>query len=569
MRTRTHFVPGFSWLLLSQIVWSPPLLFLCTTFISQLLLGACGKKGVATKSFELIVPSKGRTGFTRLATATTGISFTNLLADEKAAENQIRLNGSGLTAGDIDGDGLCDLYFCRLDGPNVLYRNLGNWKFEDITTMPAVACADQFSQGTLFADVDGDGDLDLLVNSVGGGTRLFLNDGKGKFTEVTTSGLIRKFAATSMAMADIDGDGNLDLYVANYRTTTFRSTGLSVLNVDGKRMFRLEDRDGYEFTPDGRVLEYGEVDVLYVNDGKGHFRAVSFTDGTFLDEDGKPLKKPPRDWGLSVMFRDMNGDGAPDIYVCNDFFTPDRIWINNGNGEFRALERLALRNMSSFSMGIDFADINRDGYDDFLVLDMLDRRHPRRMMQISGMEPSSIVIGKFDDRPQIDRNTVQLNRGDGTYAEIAYLCGLEASGWSWCPVFLDVDLDGYEDILITTGHMFDTQDLDAENRIQAMGPGQKGMTYKKLLMFPGLQLPKIAFHNLGGLRFAEAGREWGFDDIGISHGMCLADLDNDGDLDVVVNNLNGPAGIYRNESSAPRVAVRLKGLPSNTRGIGA
>src|SRR6266571_2372228 len=456
MRTRSHFFPRFFWLVHSQIVWNPPFLFgLSMMIISPLLLEADGKQADGTKSVEVIVSSKGGAGFTRLGTATTGISFGNSLAKEKAAENQIRQTGSGVAAGDIDGDGLCDLYFCRLDGPNVLYRNMGNWKFEDITAMAGVACADQFSQGALFADVDGDGDLDLLVTSIGGGTRLFLNDGKGKFTEATTSGLIRKFAATSMAMGDIDGDGNLDLYVANYRTTTFRSTGLSVLNVDGKRVFRPEDRDDYEFTPDGRVLEYGEVDVLYINDGKGHFRAVSFTDGTFLDEDGSPLKKPPRDWGLSVMFRDINGDGAPDIYVCNDFFTPDRIWINNGKGKFRAIERLALRNMSSFSMGIDFADINRDGYDDFLVLDMLDRRHPRRMMQIAGTEPFSSIIGKFDDRPQVDRNTVQLNRGDGTYAEVACLCGLQASGWSWCPVFLDVDLDGYEDILITTGHMFD------------------------------------------------------------------------------------------------------------------
>src|SRR5207247_5834589 len=134
----------------------------------------------------------------------------------------------------IDGDGLCELYFCRLDGPNVLYRNLGNWKFEDITAMAGVACADQFSQGTLFADVDGDGDLDLLVNSVGGGTRLFLNDGKGKFTEATNTGLVGKFGAMTMALGDVDGDGTLDLYVGSYRSTTMRRTGLVLLEINGR-----------------------------------------------------------------------------------------------------------------------------------------------------------------------------------------------------------------------------------------------------------------------------------------------------------------------------------------------
>src|SRR5206468_3885363 len=158
--------------------------------------------------------------------------------------------------------------------------------------------------------IDGDGDLDLLVNSVGGGTRCFLNDGKGKFTEVENSGLARKFGATTMALADIDGDGALDLYVANYRTTTIRTTGFAVLNRGGQRMIPPEDRDHLEYTPEGRVLEHGEPDFLYRNDGGGHFTPLSWTDGTFRDEDGKPLLKPPFDWGLSVMFHDLNGDGA-------------------------------------------------------------------------------------------------------------------------------------------------------------------------------------------------------------------------------------------------------------------
>jgi hypothetical protein len=527
------------------------------------------KSASGYRSVELTVPRNGKTGFTPLAPAQTGIHFTNVLSDDKAAENQIRLLGSGVALGDVDGDGWCDIYLCGLDGPNALFHNLSGWKFQDVTAQAGVACPDQYSTGAVLADVDGDADLDLLVNSLGGGTRLFFNDGKGHFTEATNSGLVRKFGSTSMALADVDGDGDLDLYVANYRTTTIRSTGLAVLNVNGKRVLRPEDRDQYEFTSQGLLLEHGEIDVLYLNDSKGRFSAVPWTRGNFLDEDSNPLTAGPKDWGLSVMFRDMNGDLAPDIYICNDFWSPDRVWINDGQGKFRAIPRLALRNSSTFSMGVDFADVNRDGYDDVLVLDMLSRDHSRRMRQRALTGQNFNQIEKIDDRPQVERNTLHLNRGDGTYAEVAQLSGVQGSEWSWGIAFVDVDLDGFEDLLVTNGHGFDTQDVDTEARIAALGPVPNSQLGRNLLLYPRLNVPKVAFRNRGDLTFEEVGTKWGFDAVGVSHGIALADLDNDGDLDVVVNNLNRAAGIYRNECIAPRVAVRLKGRSFNSHGIGA
>ena len=525
--------------------------------------------GTGFRSANLEVPASGKTGFTEMPAGTTGITFTNHLSKEAVAANQILLNGSGVAAGDVDGDGWCDLYFCRLEGPNVLYRNLGNWRFEDITAAAGVACADQYSTGAVFADIDGDGDLDLLVNSVGGGTRCFFNDGQGHFTEATDSGLVRKFGSMSMALADIDGDGDLDLYVANYRTTTVRSTGFDILNVDGRRMLKPEDRDRLYITPDGFLREYGEVSVVYLNDGKGHFQPLPWTDGRFRDEQGKPLAEPPKDWSQSVMFRDLNQDGAPDIYVCNDFWTPDRIWLNDGKGHFRAIAREALPNTCALSMSVDFADINRDGLDDFLVLDMYSPDHVRRMTQAVMFGLTPWPMGYSAERPQVSRNTLFLNRGDGTYAEIAQLSGLHATDWSWCPIFLDVDLDGYEDLLVAVGNLYDTQDQDAEGRITAMRPWPRAKSPFKLWLYPPLRLPRMAFRNRGDLTFEEVGQAWGFNATGVSHGMCLADLDNDGDLDVVVNNLNAAAGLYRSDSTKPRVAVRLKGSAANTRGIGS
>src|SRR5206468_3252685 len=201
-----------------------------------------------------------------------------------------------------------------------------------------------------------------------GGTRVFENDGQGHFRQVTDEmGVRSKSGGMSMALADVDGDGTLDLYVANFRPDTIRDEPMTKYHgqmVDGRPLITsVNDRPAtlpeftnrFVLTPSGNVLELGQPDVLYLNDGKGRFRPMSFTDGSFLDEDGLRLADPPRDWGLAVQFHDLNGDGAPDIYVCNDLFTPDRIWINDGHGKFRALPRVALRNTSTFSMGVDFA----------------------------------------------------------------------------------------------------------------------------------------------------------------------------------------------------------------------
>jgi hypothetical protein len=506
---------------------------------------------------ELPLSSGDKVGFEMLSSSRTGIDFINGLEEEQIMSNRHLFDGSGVALGDVDNDGLCDIYLCRLNGSNVLYRNRGNWQFEDITEKSGVGYPDQFSKGALLADIDGDRDLDLIITVLDGPNACFLNDGKGIFTEATKeSGLAslkHRTGNTSMAIGDIDGDNDLDLYMVCYKAKAFKDT------------------DRIKFNTRGQILnrrDFGEPDILYLNDGQGHFKNVKLNSDYFLREDGKRMPMP-RAWGLTAKMQDIDDDRDPDIYVSNDFFSPDFFWINNGQGKFKTIPRLAIRTTSLSSMTVDFSDIDRDGDLDFFIADMLSRDHQKRKMQMGVMQKIDRTRTRIYARPQIMRNTFFLNRGDGTYAEIANYSGLHASDWTWSAIFMDVDLDGYEDLLTSTGHAYDVQDSDTDQKILDRKVRDLDDLRRSIFEYPRLDTPNFAFRNNGDLTFTEKGKEWGFGTESISHGMALADLDNDGDLDIVTNNYESEAGLYRNLSTAPKVAVRLRGLAPNTQGIGA
>lgn len=523
-----------------------------------------GVQAPAAPGFEVVRAGDGQ-----------GITFTNRVSRMAALNNQILEGGAGVALGDVDGDGRCDLYLCGSEPSNALYLNRGDWRFEESAAAAGVACPGQYSTGAVLADLDGDGDLDLLVNGLGVGTRLFRNDGRGRFTEDVRSGLERRSAATSLALADVDRDGDLDLYVATYRVISARSEvpppRLEVRLVEGRPVVAPADRFIAFPLKDGQaeIAERGEPDHFYLNDGSGRFHEVSWTGGTFLDADGAVLREAPMDWGLSVLMRDLNGDGAPDLYVCNDFFrSRDQFWINDGTGRFRAASPTAWRNMSLSSMAVDAGDLDRDGHDDVLVVEMLAREHSRRQRQRANAFRPEQGLPWADPayQPELPRNTLFRARGDGTFAEIAHYAGLAASDWSWNVALVDVDLDGFEDVLTAAGNLHDVLDLDAQaelDRAARRGPA------RALEFYSPLPQRSPAFRNRGNLTFEETGKVWGLSEVGVAQGMSLGDLDGDGDLDVVVNRLNQSALLLRNRAAAPRLAVRLRGLPPNTRGIGA
>jgi hypothetical protein len=529
-----------------------------------------------------VQPAGQKSGFSQVEPANTGVQFTNLLSKRLVAMNRVTENGSGVALGDVDGDGWCDIYLCGLENDNVLFKNLGDWTFRDVTAEAGLKMERQLSTGATFADVDGDGDLDLLVNSIGGGTRLLYNDGGGKFTEATEGRLVRRFGSMSMSLADIDLDGDLDLYVANYRTIVskdeFPRLKVEARMQNGQVVLTPPGRFSALPAPGGNVevFELGERDFLYVNDGSGKFAPVSWTTGNFLDEAGKQLTNSPVDWGLSVMMRDINEDGMIDILVCNDFVnSPDRIWIQEPGLRFRAAGLKSLRKVSLASMAVDVADFNRDGLDDLFFVEMLSRDHSFRQNHRDNLM-KAMINRRIPDplhRWEVPRNTLFLNRGDGTYAEIAELAGVDASEWSWGAVFLDVDLDGWEDLLIPTGHNHDVQDADVLRRLAgSTAPDSYEQRIRDLELFPQLKSPIIGFRNAGNggdLKFHERQREWGLEIPGVANGLACADLDNDGDLDLVVNRLNDSALLLRNDSTHSRVAIRLAGNSPNTRGVGA
>ncbi|HLG06318.1 MAG TPA: CRTAC1 family protein, partial [Gemmatimonadales bacterium] len=530
-----------------------------------------------------LVVKGSKPGFTELASNRTGIEFSNRVADSVLRRNRILAQGAGVCLGDADQDGLVDVFLASTAGSNVLYRNLGEWRFEDITASAGLGTQSRHSTGCAWSDIEGDGDLDLVLLATTGPNAIYLNDGSGRFAERQDLGLDPAGkGGTTIAMADVDGDGFLDLYVANYKPYT-PVDRMPAQERQFNEIVRQVAPGRYEVSPayahDFKLIRRADMggmaltmraepDEFYRNDGQGRLVREGLTAGRFLDPAGKPIAEEDESFGLHARFADLNGDGAPDLYVVNDFEDPDQLFLNDGKGAFRLAPWTAQRQTSNSGMGMDVADINADGLPDFFETDMLANDSRRQRTQVPTHTAIPKRPGEIELQLQQMRNTLFLNRGDGTFAEIAEYAGVSASGWSWGTVFVDVDLDGRPDLLVANGHAWDIMDGDIQERQQQ---GWTAVPWAdRLAEFPRLALRNVAFRNRGDLTFEDASRAWGIGtDEDITHAIAAADLDGDGDQDVVMNRLDAPALILRNDSPAPRLAVRLVGRPPNTRAVGA
>src|SRR5256885_22806 len=493
----------------------------------------------------------------------TGVTFANRLPDDTAFNILAYMyyyDGGGVAVGDVNNDGLPDLYFTSNVGPSRLYLNKGNYRFEDVTDRAGVADTDGWKTGVTMADVNGDGDVDIYVSGVDfltmhGHNVLYINNGDGTFTDRTKEyGLDFAGFSTQALFFDYDGDGDLDMYLVTHAAHPERSNAARGRHASSR-------------------AEVG--DRLYRNDG-GHFVDVSERAGLY----GGAVR-----YGLGVVASDLNLDGCPDLYVANDFQEDDFLYLNNCDGTFTESGATALGHMSHASMGVDAADFNNDGRPDVVVLDMLPDQE-KILKTSANAESFDVYLDKLAAgyRPQYARNTLQLNRGAARgvprFSEIGYLAGVSATDWSWAPLFADLDNDGNKELFVTNGIYRRPNDLDylaavRDSAIQAaLANGiSSGLLRRLTSMMPHIPIAKYAFRNNGDLTFTNMATPWGLAQPGFSNGAAYADLNNSGALDLVVNNLNAPAAIYRNHAREINgnayLTVVLRGSGANTAGIGA
>lgn len=505
--------------------------------------------------------------FQRIPPAESGIDFRNSVEnkpDFNVFSYRNFYNGGGVAIGDINNDGLPDIYFTHNTDKNRLYLNKGNLQFEDITEKAGVGGTRTWSTGVVMADVNADGWLDIYVCNAGyirgedQQNELFVNNGDLTFSEQGAAFNLNEGGYTThAAFFDYDSDGDLDVYILN---NSFMP--VNTLNYSNKRELDAEDWPVRDFLKGGG-------DKLLRNDG-GKYTDVTDQAGIYSSLIG---------FGLGITIGDINGDFLPDMYVSNDFFERDYLYINQGDGTFREDIKNWIEHLSMFSMGADMADINNDGYPEIYVTDMLPE-DDARLKTTSSFETYAVYELKLrrDFYHQYMHNTLQLNNRDSTFSEISYFSGVAASDWSWGALVFDMDSDGYRDIYVCNGIYQDVTDQDfidffANEVIQKMVlTGEKEEIDSVLAKMPSNPIVNKAFRNTGNLRFEDVGEKWGFTEPTFSNGAAYGDLDNDGDLDLVINNLNQEAFLYRNLSETKGYhysAITLRGPASNPFAIGA
>ena len=495
--------------------------------------------------------------FIRLTEGRTGLHFTNTLREDENA-NVLNYayfyNGGGVAIGDINNDGLPDILFTGNMVPNRLFLNRGNFTFEDITEKSGIAQKQGWCTGATMADVNGDGLLDIHIcrsgdtDPVRRRNLLYINKGDLTFAEKAESyGLADEGYSTQAAFFDYDKDGDLDMVLINHSLQQYASGAMENA--------ALRNRQDPAFAT-----------KLYRNDN-GHFTDVSGAAG---------IVSNVLSFGLGLAVSDINMDGWPDIYVSNDFNEPDHLFLNNRDGTFSEKGKECLDQTSLYSMGLDCADYNNDGFADIMTLDMLGQdNHTQKMHSGAENFDKFQLLWRQGFYYQYSRNMLQRNNGDGSFSEIGQLAGVSNTNWSWSALFSDFDNDGQKDLFITNGYAKDFTDMDfikydvSHNRAGGRGPA------KDLLdKMPSLILPNYIYRNNGDNTFSYKTREWGFDENTLSSGAAYADLDNDGNMDLVVSNINSEAGIYRNQAAAllpgnHYLRIKTEGSPGNRFGIGA
>ncbi|MEE8596163.1 MAG: CRTAC1 family protein, partial [Gemmatimonadota bacterium] len=496
--------------------------------------------------------------FELLRPEATGVTFVNELPEDpefNVIDYLNYYNGGGVAVGDVDNNGLPDLYFTSNLGPNRLYLNKGDYRFEEITERAGVAGSGGWTTGATMADVNGDGHVDIYVSAVShltmrGSNILYINNGDASFTDMTEAyGLGHTGYSTQAAFFDYDLDGDLDMYLLNHSTHAER---------------------GSVFRPQRGEHHPRAGDRLFRNDGE-RFVDVTAGAGIYGTVEG---------YGLGVVVSDLDLDGCPDLFVANDFQENDFLYYNNCDGTFTESIAASLGHTSRSSMGADAADFNNDGRPDVMVLDMLPERE-EILKTSANAESFAIEDRKLEAgyHPQYARNTLQLNRGQRRFSEIGYLAGVHATDWSWAPLFADLDNDGDKDLFVTNGIYRRLNDLDYYDYVRGAAVQASlmdGITEEDLALLgkmPQVPIGNYAFRNNGDLTFTNSADAWGLAQPGFSTGAAYADLNNSGALDLIVNDINAPASIYRNRareiSEHHYLAVVLRGAGANTAGIGA